>query len=168
MKYYVAVTRFNNDTYKQNIDFKIKYNIKGCFYNSPVKITDGIPIDSNIIVLEMNNDLNLIMGIGLITNSLKFGKKYKQYDENCYNRYPYNSKYRIDRQDIINYTISIKDNEISLLRCLEILCFTGNGHSKRGHGITLLPDKRRIMLEDKNIKNHILNIFKKMHTEIKL
>ena len=51
----IATTRFNDDTYKQNINYKVKMNHNGALYGSPVKIKDNIPLHTAIYVIEMNN-----------------------------------------------------------------------------------------------------------------
>ncbi len=62
----IATTRFNDDTYKQNINYKVKMKHNGALYGSPVKIKDNIPLHTAIYVIEMNNSTNVIEGIGMI------------------------------------------------------------------------------------------------------
>jgi len=86
-----------------------------------------------VFVLEMNNDQNKIMGIGLIRNYIN--PKYKMCiytSDTNYNRYIYNSAFRKDRKEI---------NE-KFLEALELILFKGYGHYKRGQGITVIPWKR--------------------------
>ena len=66
MEYEVLTTRFKNDTYEQYISYKEKHNITTSIYNSIVEIRNNIPADAICFVLEMNNDINKIMGIGII------------------------------------------------------------------------------------------------------
>ena len=44
--FYLATTRFNNETWNQNETYRKKYNIKGCIYGTPIRIARKIPIDS--------------------------------------------------------------------------------------------------------------------------
>ena len=95
----ICVTRFDNKTFKENLYFRNYNNIK-CIYGSPVKITDLIFPNSDIIVLEMNNTTNRLEGIGIIKNKLfiQEKKRYKIYSDNNYNRFIYISNKRIDKK----------------------------------------------------------------------
>ena len=130
---HIMVTRFNNNTWNENCRWRDKNQFCGCVYNSPVYIKTEIPLMITIYVIEMNNDQNKIMGIGLVRNYIN--PKYKMCiykSDTNYNRYIYNSAYRKDRSEL---------NE-KLLEALEIILFTGYGHYKRGQGITVIPWKR--------------------------
>ena len=70
----IATTRFNTETYYQNIIYKQKSEQRGCIYGMPLKIKDKIPLHSFVYVIEMNNDTNKIEGIGLIVNNRKLDK----------------------------------------------------------------------------------------------
>ena len=87
MDYYITVTRFNESTWREHYLYKEKTN--KLVYNSPCKITENIPVNSNVIVLEMHNDENRIKGIGLIKNYINH-KKSNIFSEKNYNRYTYN------------------------------------------------------------------------------
>jgi predicted small metal-binding protein len=134
----VCVSRFNNQTYNENKNYRERYGIP-CIYSSPIKITPNILPYAKLIVIEMNNDTNTIEGFGIIKNNLDFKKNYKIYDDRNYNRYVYTSKYRIDRNNLTSY-------EIILITELENLVFKTSKHCKRGHGIQVIP---------KHIKNNI-------------
>ena len=102
----------------------------GCIYGTPDKITKKIPIDSVLFILEMNNDINKIMGIGMVKNHPFCGRT--TYEEGNFNRFVYMGKYRIDR-------IEMTESEENIMQAFDILCFTGNRHLKRGKGITSYP-----------------------------
>lgn len=136
---YIMTSRFGTyrksngeiyDTWEENMAYRKKKNI-ACIYCSPHKISEAIPIDSILFILEMNNDLNKIMGIGMIKNHPICGK-YSLYKDGNFNRYVYTGKYRIDRDDMT-------EKEEEIMKALDILCFTGNTHLKRGKGITAYP-----------------------------
>lgn len=129
---YLASTRFNTETWKQNQTWRDINKHKGCIYGSPVRIKDDVPIGANIIVLEMHNDINKIVGVGLVKNNLAFDKRYKIYDWGNYNRYTYKGEFRIDR------TLCNKEEE-KVMAILDQLMFKGSRHLKRGSGITCLP-----------------------------
>jgi hypothetical protein len=133
----VCVSRFNNQTYNENKNYRERYGIP-CIYSSPIKITPNILPYAKLIVIEMNNDTNTIEGFGIIKNNLDFKKNYKIYDDRNYNRYVYTSTYRIDRDNLTSY-------EIILITELENLVFKTAKHCKRGHGIQVIP---------KHIKNN--------------
>ena len=54
---YIAVTRFNDDTFNEYINFLKNNNLNKCesVINTPVKINSNIQINSVLYVLEMNN-----------------------------------------------------------------------------------------------------------------
>ena len=125
---HILITRFTNLTFKENKDYREKKKII-CIYGSPVKISELILPDSLIIILEMNNSLNIIEGIGIIKNNyVKNERKHKIYSDNNYNRFIYKSNLRIDKKSFTDY-------EKAYIKKLEELLFYTKGHSKRGHGI---------------------------------
>ena len=70
----ICLTRFTYKTLSENTEWKIKNNISGCIYGTPVTIDSTIYPEENLIVIEMNNSQNKIIGIGLIKNKL-FNKR---------------------------------------------------------------------------------------------
>ena len=129
---YIATTRFSNKTYVENYIWKLNNNYSGAIYGSPHRICEKIAPYKKIIVIEMNNDLNLVMGIGCVKNYLRFNKTYKIHKESKYNRYVYKGKKRIDRENIEPY----------ILEQLEYILFTTSQHYKRLRGITCIPVRR--------------------------
>jgi hypothetical protein len=128
----ILTTRFSNDTWNENQLFiKNKTKNQKMIYSAPIPISPKIISESFCVVLEMNNDTNQIMGIGLITN-IAHHRKTNVYGDMNYNRYSYFTKKRIDCIDM-----SLKEKE--MINILELLCFKGRGHLKRGQGITILP-----------------------------
>ena len=132
-RFYIATTRFTNYTYNENLKWRERFKWKGCVYGLNKKMPLTVPHLAMVYVIEMNNDQNKIMGIGLVRNYIN--PKYKiciyKSDTN-YNRYIYNSAYRKDRSEL---------NE-KFLEALELILFKGYGHYKRGQGITAIPWKR--------------------------
>ena len=144
---HICVTRFDNKTFEENKNWKQKNNEIGCIYGSPIKISDKILPYEKILVLEMNNSINKIAGIGIINNELvikDIKKKYRIYSDNNYNRYIYKSDLYINM-----YNLSTKDKKI--INDLEYLLFKTSKHCKRGHGIQTIPN---------NIVNHNFNFIK--------
>jgi hypothetical protein len=128
----ICCTRFNNITWNENEIWRENNEFNGCIYNTPKKIKDNILPDVLTFVLEMNNDKNIIMGVGFIKNHIHNDKYYDVYREKNYNRYTYKSTYRIDRN---NFT----KKEMRYIEILEILLFKGSRHVKRGYGIQQIP-----------------------------
>jgi hypothetical protein len=122
----LMVTRFNNETWRENQRWREKNNFNGCIYNSPVYIKEDIPLMITIYVIEMNNDTNQIIGIGRLLNKVHTDKKYKIYEDQNYNRFTYRGKQRIDKDEI---------DSIELEK-IEKRLFKSKKHLKRGQGIT--------------------------------
>lgn len=134
MRKFIMTSRFTNSTWNENVDYRQsqpKSQSINCIYCSPVLIGKHIPIDSIMFVLEMNNDQNKIMGIGMVKNHCIVGK-YKVYDNGNYNRYIYVGKYRIDRENM-------SKEEDQIMQAFDIMCFKGNKHMKRGQGLQSFP-----------------------------
>ena len=134
MKKTIATTRFNDETYSQNIIYKKRIKHNGALYGSPVRIKEKIPLDICIYVIEMNNSKNKIEGIGMIKNENVLDKNYRVYEERDYNRYVYKGSRHISREEITN------DYFNKVIKVLEVCCFKGSKHCKRGHGITQISD----------------------------
>lgn len=147
----LAVTRFNEITWRENTIWRQSRQYNGCIYNTPVKISKNIMVNECLFVFEMNNSINKIEGIGLIKNYLNLQNKYKIYSEQNYNRYTYKSRYRITSSDFTK-------EEIKLINVLEKLLFYGTKHMKRGQGIQAISS----WIQYNNIfdfNNFIKNIF---------
>ena len=180
----IATTRFNDDTYKQNINYKRKMKHNGALYGSPVRIKDNIPLDTSIYVIEMNNSTNRIEGIGMIKNENILDKHYRIYnnipslivelDQNSDDEEDETNMKRLTRiesgncRDYNSYVYKgskhisrceIKDEYfIKVIEVLENCCFKGATHCKRSQGITQLSDW---ILENKHNVDFI-KIFDKM------
>jgi hypothetical protein len=132
MKRYVMTSRFNNATSTENARFRRQHEDKlGCVYCAPLTVAQAIPVDAVMFVLEMNNDTNKIMGIGMVRNHPRINL-FQVYQNNNFNRYTYTGKCRIDRN-------SVSEDEDIILRVFDVLCFTGHKHMKRGQGLTAFP-----------------------------
>tara|TARA_B110000037_G_scaffold60214_1_gene73773 strand:- start:1072 stop:1545 length:474 start_codon:yes stop_codon:yes gene_type:complete len=130
----IGTTRFNNDTYQENLDWRNKHKHSGCIYPLNKSIACTIPPNILICVLEMNNSQNKIMGIGLIRNSYDMRQSIKVYNSDLnYNRFIYHSNKRISRENI-KYK--------KMLKALETIVFKGARHMKRGQGITCINWER--------------------------
>jgi hypothetical protein len=153
LKQFLLTSRFTNATWNENIKYRTNKNI-GCIYCSPDPIANTIPIDSIIFVLEMNNDENKILGVGMIRNH-PYLNKFTVYNEGNYNRYVYVGKNRIDRSEMLL-------EEEKIMKVFDILCFTGNKHMKRGQGLKSFPVEMLYKCSKKlDLVNFIKEMFKK-------
>lgn len=149
-RFYLASSRFTNHTWKENRDFCLDSNLK-IAYCCPSPISVKIPPNVLVGVLEMNNDTNRIIGIGLIHN--KTIPKTWIYENGNYNSNTYFGKRRIDRNEMT-------PDEEKIMEILDGYCFKGNGHLKRGQGITSFPVRYLFESFEKNVD--ILQEIKKM------
>jgi hypothetical protein len=128
----IATTRFNNTTYYENKSYREHVNHTfGCIYTCIQPITPSIRPNIDIYVLEMNNEINRIMGIGLIHNQPIYNKYFIHKDQK-YNVFSYIGDYRIDRNDMTS-------QQEEIIRVFDILCFKGKRHMKRLKGIKTFP-----------------------------
>ena len=145
----LATTRFNKQTWRENIDWRDKHDFDGCIYNVPMLIKEEISNDVLVFVMEMNNDRNKVVGIGLIFNRIQTGR-YKIYSDGNYNRYTYKSNYRISRNEFT-------EREEKFMKIMDQILFKGYRHLKRGQGITSVPKYL--------VKKEIIKFYKDMFTK---
>lgn len=131
--FHLACTRFNNITYNENIDYREK-NSEKVIYGSTLKIRDIYPPGILIFVAEMNNEKNIIEGIGLIQNLLVYDKRHRIYEINEYNSYIYRGKYWLGREQINMFNPHI-------LEIFDTILFKGKSHLKCRIGITVITEK---------------------------
>jgi len=150
---FLLTTRFNDSTWSENELFRQQHPGLNCVYCSPDPISQNIPIDSVIFILEMNNDTDKILGIGMVRNH-PILNKYNVYEHGNYNRYVYTGKHRIDRS-------SMSEEEERIMQVFDILCFKGNRHMKRGQGLKSFPVDMLYRCSKKlDLVKFIANMFK--------
>lgn len=149
----IATDRFNNETWESSKLYRLRKGF-ACIYAPPCRISSSIDINSPIFVIEMNNSINQIIGIGLIKNKVITDKVYKVQPDSNYNRYIYIGDYHISREILEHYNPH-------LVFVLEEILFKGYTHSKRGAGITKLPEKvlKLEICKEIDIKKEIRDIF---------
>jgi hypothetical protein len=139
--FFVCVTRFTDHTLLENRHAREKYK-KKCLYGTPNQVTNKIPYNSHLIVLELNVEKNKIVGIGSIRNSLRHNKQFRIYSDHYFNRYTYfSSKHVSVDMDNDGNDPAYNYAELYVLRALERLMFYGSSHMKRGSGIQTIPKK---------------------------
>lgn len=127
-------SRFNHETWAENIRYRERKNHSGCIYGCPQRLNQRLSPDTAIFVIEMNNNTNKIEGIGIIRNRVLCDKYYRVYETGNYNRYVYMGKYRLDRETIERYNQEV-------VNILDHILFKEKTHLKRGAGITGIPAK---------------------------
>lgn len=153
-KVYIMTSRFNTETREENKRYCEKNWKNGCVYCCPEEVSQQIPIQSKMIVLEMDNDKNEIFAIGMCSNK-SFTNKYNVYNNKNYNRYNYIGKHKIWR----NETSPLEE---AVLKALDNLCFYGNEHMKRGQGLKCFPVKLLINCKSViDIPEFLENMFKR-------
>ena len=159
-KFDVISTRFTTETYIQLYRYKqeneIMYN---SLYGVNYRMSEYIDKYTYLFILEMNNTVNKIMGVGLISN-VTLDKKHQIFNNEVFNNYNYGSSYHIqliNPDTICNYNLrSIKkiDNHQTIYcdnineefieffeKIIIPKCFYGKSHLKRGGGFTRFPMK---------------------------
>lgn len=131
--FHLACTRFNNTTYNENLNYRKKHE-EQVIYGSTLKIRDIYTSGSLIFVAEMNNEKNIIEGIGLIKNLLVHDRIHKIYEINEYNSYIYRGKYWLSREQINMFNPEI-------LEIFDTVLFKGKSHLKCRIGITVITEK---------------------------
>jgi hypothetical protein len=170
----ICTARFNRITLNENIEWRRKTNkLSHCVYGAPSSLKQTVKKDEWLIVLEMHNDINKIIGLGLVRNSpLKYNKVYS-----CgnYNRYTYEGKIRVDLSNIMNddnnnlettEAFVLTEEERIVIRMLELSLFYGQTHSKRAKGICELPGRISSLYDFKGcLKGLLLRCSKIMNSE---
>jgi hypothetical protein len=131
IKHFLCTTRFNNETWQENVCFRQNHPDIVSIYSTEILITSSVELNSILFVLEMNNDTNKIMGIGMLRN-VPFYNIHNVHSNEKYNRFSYLGKHRIDRNDM-------DEEEEDIMKVFDILCFKGSDHLKRLKGIKLFP-----------------------------
>lgn len=131
LKHVIATTRFNNYTWLENQQFRETHTQIGCIYPCPELTSQSIHADAILFILEMNNETNKIMGVGMVRNRPST-QPYRVYSNGNYNRYSYVGKMRIDRKQMT-------EEEDRIMKVFDILCFRGPRHMKRLQGIKSFP-----------------------------
>jgi len=148
----IAKVVFYNNTWKDTEEYLesdecIKERWK-CVYGSPVPFKKEIGMGEILLVFEMNNEINQLMGFGIISNIVYNDRKYRIYTGlNAYMNFNiYKGRYRISRDEFIAYQGILDDDPgqtaEKLLMDTEHMLFCGRTHHKRGVGIRIMSDAR--------------------------
>lgn len=152
--FYIASTRFNNKTWKENNEYKQKHKLNGVLYGVTIKMHEKYPLGSLLFVVEMNNDTNQIEGIGLIRNNIGLDKRHFIYQDDNYNRFTYKGNYWLSKK-------VLEENNRRLVEILETMMFKGKSHLKRQSGISVITQKlySRWQFDEVWVKETLKKIF---------
>lgn len=152
-RHYLMTSRFNNKSFREMREYCRDSKSAKVVYGAPREISMYVPRDTIMFILEMNNDKNRIMGVGLVKNN-PYPNKHLIYEEGNWNRYNFVGKYRIDREELT-------EDEEWIFKALDIICFTGCKHQKRNQGITIFPpDMLERCKKRLDLVLYIANMFK--------
>lgn len=166
---YIMTIRYDSNTHCEMLDYSKQFANKGikCVYGSSKIVSEMVVMDSVMFILEMNNDKNKIMGIGLVRNTVQeaaatVGRRlFNIHSDGNLNRYVYVGSRRISREEMTN-----EEDEVFL--ALDIICFYGTSHMKRCHGITMFPldivSKCKSVID---LPEYMKNMFLKRKTDMK-
>lgn len=163
---HIMTTRFTDTTYRRNAYYRNYPTIANqgikCIYGSQFTI-NTVPHGHMMYMLEMNNTTNKIMGIGKVRNVPRH-KEYKLYQKVernkegyrfDFNLYSYPGEERIDCE-------VMDEEDLEVIRVLEMVCFTGRTHLKRSLHITRFPVRILFQLhQEYNIHDKIHAMFEK-------
>lgn len=153
----LASARFNQKTFREREEFMRRNNIE-CIYGTQLKIKPKVALNQLLLVVEMNNEINKIMGIGLIRNILC--DQQDIYHDTNYNRFTYMGKYRITREQM-------EEHDKHIVEIFDLILFKGYTHIKRHSGITIIPpallscDRVENIDLTKKVKSMFKTIFQK-------
>lgn len=155
LKTFMYTTRFNSETWNTNVTFRQKKRYP-CVYFTPTPLPDSVPDKAILIVLEMNNEINQLMGAGIVRNIPKY-RKHNVYENQGYNANCFIGCHHIKRENIVQYSEELKQ----LWETLETFCFKGKTHLKRGRGLTAFPIATLHNCKDHlDIQSQIVQMFK--------
>jgi hypothetical protein len=152
-KYHLLTSRFTTTTQMECKKFRERIR-KQCVYCTPIQITSKIPKGAIVLVLEMNNETNQIIGIGMLRN-IPQNRTYFVYETENYNRICYVGNHRIDRAEFSPEELR------TIIALLEQLCFKGKSHLKRSQGLTSFPMRKLCQCYDScDIIEMIMDMFR--------
>ena len=135
--FHIGTARFTDKTYKENLKWKQRKEWTGCIYGFDKKLPTTVNNNDYVFIIEMNNDKNEIMGIGLIQNVYIPSNRSRIYESHTWNRYVYKGEYHISREKLLNL-----EKGTTIIKLLETILFYGSRHFKRSQGCTILSFDR--------------------------
>lgn len=163
--YPIFTTRFSQETWDANVRYRQQAMHNGCIYANSMQISHKYQRDQRMLVIEMNNTINHVEGVGLISCRSKIeelARVFHVYDN------PLDELEELEELDELDeleeleeleqsdeseqleqsqkkdlnrfvhqgqYRLDRADLPTELLESLEDMCFRGKGHFKRLQGI---------------------------------
>jgi hypothetical protein len=146
--YDIVTGRFNNKTWEKNALYRSKNGIP-CIYACPFEIAATVDPGLKVFVLEMNNDTNQLIGVGIIKNQPTSDRYYRVQENADYNRFIYQGKSYKSRESL----------DPTLVLTLDKLLFRGKSHSKRGGGLLRFPHSLRFTIEGRGLLDRLRREF---------
>jgi|UniRef100_A0A6C0IPP3 ribosomal protein L34E len=131
---YIGLAHFDNKTYLENEKWKSRKNFTGCVYGLQQFLPDTIPYESDVFMIDMNNETNQIIGVGLIKKKYIPQNRSRIYENEDFNRFVIKSPFYRNRKFLI-------DLDKSIVEFLENILFKGYSHLKRTSNMTLSFDR---------------------------
>jgi len=151
-KFYIGLARFNNQTSEENKRWREEHNWKGCIYTPRQSMAKKVPIKARVVVFEMNNEINKIIGISLINNYRHPQHRVKIYSGNWQSEgKPYQSNKRIDISEF-------KEKDKDIITSIEKRLFYGCNHYKRSPSQINTIDIKKFY-EPEKVKEFLYSLF---------
>jgi len=154
--YPIFTTRFSQETWDANVRYRQQAMHNGCIYANSMQISHKYQRDQRMLVIEMNNTINHVEGVGLIScrskieeldsvfhvydNPLDELDELEELDEfaELEQLEQLEQRQKKDLNRFVHqgqYRLDRADLPTELLESLEDMCFRGKGHFKRLQGI---------------------------------
>lgn len=151
IKIHLCTSRFNTQTLAENRLGRMRMKKKAVYCN--MGLIRNTEKEDYLFIIELNNSENKIAGIAFVENILS-ENVYRIYSDDNYNQ-PYYSGNHYKARENMN------EKEIEFITKLEITCFYGKKHLKRGNRImkfpeTIIDDYKK---KDIDIMQNIKNLF---------
>lgn len=147
----IAKIVFYNNTWAENQAYLARPDVSGagyrCIYGSQVPLKKGISQGEILLVFEMNNETNCIMGFGIIPNMVYKDKRYHIYTglNEYMNWNIYKGRAHVSREEFRAYPEPLDvtgRTAVQLLDETERMMFCGKTHHKRGIGMRIMSNDR--------------------------
>lgn len=147
----IAKMVFYNNTWAETQAYLAREDCGGagfrCIYGSTVPFKKQIGMDEILLVFEMNNQTNKIMGFGIIPNRVYKDRRYRVYTGlNEYMNFNiYKGRHHVSRDAFVAYQAPLDatgKTAACLLEETERMMFCGRTHHKRGVGMRIMSDER--------------------------
>ena len=155
---YLATTRFTAETLAENRAYLQAIRVEEgpqsttkCIYGVDRRISLAACFgNAKVYVLEMNNTLNRIEGLGVVRNAVDADRRHPMYSKPEYNRYVYRGDEWYSRDQLLCVVPE-------MVPTLERVLFTGRSHVKRLSGISVVGQKLldNWRISAPNLRSHV-------------